>query len=132
MIYEPSKELIEQIAKEVWADMKSKAEKPYYPLNLAKPEIIDKCMDFTKDICSYQTIRKALELYEMIPDETINSCRREKVELITNAWTPCPFYQDTLDEDDEPYCAYCDESQTGARGCALKLNNCPRPYKGKE
>lgn len=124
-MYEPSEEIKKQIAKENWdlelgniaEDFKkaSKATQGYY-------------MKQANNWSNLPTIKKALELYEMIPDETKKLCRI----TINDKHQACPC----IDYDSAG--AFCSATSTDMEDRDyyghfwLKCKGCPRPYKGEE
>lgn len=123
MTYEPSKELIEQIAEEYWDLELGASEGKFENASVDDEEYF---CGLAEDWSNLPTIRKALELYETIPAESKKYCRQRN----TNGYIlySCPH----LDwSDEEYYCSFSDGIYEYNEG-HIKCPDCPRPYKGEE
>lgn len=121
--------------------MRYKAEKPCFPLSLAKPKTIEKYMDFTDGICSYPTINKALELYENRPQwqdkpdkegwwwEDLETDQEGfhpyKIIRVTRVWGELRVATSFLPTIDDYIGLYGETAKT-------KFLYIPEPYKGEE
>lgn len=134
-MYEPSKELIEQIAEEVYELNKC---------NLGWEDEIDfvkhhkLSFQNAKNYCKLPTFNKALELYETIPDESKKYCI-----FVEDSPAPyeCPLFRfehtyypkGSLYELVTPKCGFSGIGlDSSDMSNILKCSRCLRPYKGEE
>jgi hypothetical protein len=126
-MHEPSKELREQILNEFNRKHRRISEITA-PKDAQKEWGIDfrkSAIDYLDPVLDLPTINKALELYEMIPDEMKEYC--------LGHYTICPFLKMvTYDSYDKEYRCCCLPNQNfiDAENGYIKFPDCPRPYKG--